>query len=170
MTTEAGLACTTTVYLGAGAAAVWRAITDPESTESWWIHHTVSTWEPGTPWAHEHTDGSHIADVAGMVIESEPPHRLVVTWSNPDDGTPVSGPGVTPADRPVEPSRVSFTIEEYGEIARLTVLHDRLASTAERDALQAGWAAVLGNLKTYLETGRPLPTPPWEMLIGFVRD
>lgn len=37
--------------------------------------------------------------------------------------------------------------------------HRRLASEAERDALAAGWAAVLSNLKTFLETGRCRPTP-----------
>jgi hypothetical protein len=30
-------------------------------------------------------------------------------------------------------------------------------------------AAVLSNLKTFLETGRALPAPPWAMLPGFVR-
>ena len=53
---------------------------------------------------------------------------------------------------------------------RLTVTHGDLAREDERDALAAGWAAVLSNLKTFLETGRPLPAPPWDMLPGFVRE
>jgi hypothetical protein len=64
---------------------------------------------------------------------------------------------------------VRFELTSYATITRLTVTHDRLATAAERDALSAGWAAVLSNLKTFIETGQPLPTPPWEMLAGFVR-
>jgi hypothetical protein len=53
---------------------------------------------------------------------------------------------------------------------RLTVTHDQLVGEDQRDALAAGWAAVLSNLKTFLETGRPLPAPPRNMLPGFVRE
>jgi hypothetical protein len=46
---------------------------------------------------------------------------------------------------------------------RLTVTHEGLADEAERDAAAGGWAAVLSNLKSLLETGHALPQPPWEM-------
>jgi hypothetical protein len=58
---------------------------------------------------------------------------------------------------------VSFVIEPYREIVRLTVTHQNLADDAERDAAAAGWPAVLANLKSLLETGSPLPQAPWEM-------
>lgn len=32
---------------------------------------------------------------------------------------------------------------------------------AERREAAGGWSAVLSNLKTYLETGKPLPLPMW---------
>ena len=72
--------------------------------------------------------------------------------------------------QPPGPSRVSIEIAPYQGIVRLTVTHDRLLGEDERDALAAGWAAVLSNLKTFLETGWPLPAQPWDMLPGFVRE
>jgi type VI protein secretion system component VasK len=40
---------------------------------------------------------------------------------------------------------------------------ESLADEAERDAAAAGWAAVLSNLKSFIETGHVLPQTPWEM-------
>ncbi|WP_031068615.1 hypothetical protein [Streptomyces sp. NRRL WC-3742] len=37
------------------------------------------------------------------------------------------------------------------------------ADEAERADVEHGWSAVLSNLKTYLETGHPLPQQPWLM-------
>jgi hypothetical protein len=58
---------------------------------------------------------------------------------------------------------VTFDIEPYGEIVRLTVTHDNLTSDAEREGVASGWSAVLSNLKSLLETGHVLSRAPWEM-------
>jgi hypothetical protein len=57
---------------------------------------------------------------------------------------------------------VTFEIESYGAIVRLTVIHENVQG-AERDEAAAGWAAVMSNLKSLLETGHVLPETPWEM-------
>jgi hypothetical protein len=44
----------------------------------------------------------------------------------------------------------------------LTVTHENLSDADLADAA-SGWAAVLSNLKTLLETGRPLTRAPWGM-------
>jgi hypothetical protein len=62
-----------------------------------------------------------------------------------------------------DPSRVTFDIERYGEIVRLTVTHEDLVDEGERADVAAGWPAVLSNLKSLLETGHPLAQAPWEM-------
>ncbi|MGW3730056.1 hypothetical protein ACWDPP_34105, partial [Streptomyces sp. NPDC000851] len=41
------------------------------------------------------------------------------------------------------------------------VAHENLADEAERADAASGWAAVLSNLKSLLETGSPLPEQPW---------
>jgi uncharacterized protein YndB with AHSA1/START domain len=163
--------CTYVTYIHGAPEAVWAALTEPELTTAYWAHRNLSDWTTGSEWTHERIDGSGIIDTAGTVVHSTPPTRLVLTWANPEDGTAVAGAtrARTEPGRPAGPSRVSFDIEPHGEIVRLTVTHIDLADEAERNALAAGWAAVLSNLKSFLETGHPLPQPPWQMLPGFVR-
>ncbi|MEU2787566.1 SRPBCC family protein [Streptomyces sp. NPDC007100] len=139
-------------YLGSTPGKVWHALTDAGLTAAYWGHSNVSDWRPGSRWEHRRTDGSGIADVEGVVVESTPPTRLVTTWAEPGKAT---------ADDGV--STVSFGIEPYEEIVRLTLTHEGLADEAERAAAAQGWSAVLANLKTLLETGRPLPREPWTM-------
>ena len=105
----------------------------------------------GSTWEHRRVDGSGIADVAGTVLESVPPRRLAMTFD---------APGAAP---PQGPSRVTFDIEPYHEIVRLTVTHENLADESALDAISAGWPAVFANLKSLLETGHVLPRAPWEM-------
>ncbi|GAA0485051.1 SRPBCC family protein [Streptomyces stramineus] len=137
-------------YIESSPEAVWRALTDADLSAAYWGHSNVSDWQPGSAWEHRRTDGSGIADVVGTVVESVPPLRLVTTWAAPDE-EPVRS----------EPSRVTFDVQPYGEIVRLTVTHEELADAAERDEAASGWAAVLSNLKTFVETGAPLPQEPW---------
>jgi uncharacterized protein YndB with AHSA1/START domain len=138
-------------YIESTPEKVWRALTDPELTAQYWGHSNVSDWHTGSAWEHRRTDGSGIADVVGTVVESVAPSRLVFTWAAPDE------------ERPAGPSRVSFDLEPYGQIVRLTVTHENLADEAERDEAAGGWAAVLSNLKSIIETGHTLPEAPWEM-------
>lgn len=138
-------------YIEGTPERVWQALTDPGLTAAYWGHSNVSDWQEGSRWEHRRTDGSGIADVAGTVLASQPPRRLVTIWAAPGerDGT--------------EPSQVSFVIEPYHGIIRLTVTHENLADEAERDEAARGWAAVLSNLKSLIETGHALPAAPWEM-------
>jgi uncharacterized protein YndB with AHSA1/START domain/DNA-binding transcriptional ArsR family regulator len=137
-------------YIEATPERVWEALTDADLTAAYWGHANISDWAVGSSWAHRRTDGSGVDDVVGEVVASEPPHRLVTTWRDP--GAP---------DAP--PSRVTFTIEPHGEIVRLTVAHQDLASDDDLRDASAGWPAVLSNLKSLLETGHVLPDVPWEM-------
>ncbi|GAA1064191.1 SRPBCC domain-containing protein [Streptomyces asiaticus] len=137
------------IYIESTPEKVWHALTDADLTAEYWGHSNVSDWQVGSPWEHQRTDGSGTADVVGAVVESSPPTRLVTTWAAPD------------ADATAEPSRVTFDIQPHGDIVRLTVTHENLADEAERTAAAGGWAAVLSNLKSLLETGSPLPQRPW---------
>ncbi len=138
-------------YIESTPEKVWHALTDADLTAEYWGHSNVSDWQVGSSWEHQRTDGTRTADVVGTVVESTAPTRLVSTWAAPGD---------EPADGP---SRVTFDIERYGEIVRLTVTHENLADDADRADAAAGWAAVLSNLKTLIETGHILPQTPWEM-------
>ena len=141
-------------YIGATPERVWDALTNADATAAYWGHANVSSWEEGASWEHRRTDGSGAVDVVGTVVESVRPTRLVTTWADPE----TAGDDDAPA-----PSRVTFTIEPYGDIVRLTVTHEDLANEADREAVGSGWPAVLSNLKSFLETGSTLPQAPWDM-------
>lgn len=138
-------------YIESTPERVWHALTDADLTGEYWGHSSVSDWQVGSSWEHQRTDGTRTADVVGTVVEGSAPTRLVSTWASPGE------------ERADGPSRVTFDIEPYGEIVRLTVTHENLADEAERDAAAAGWAAVVSNLKSLIETGHILPRAPWEM-------
>jgi uncharacterized protein YndB with AHSA1/START domain len=80
--------------------------------------------------------------IDGTVLESDPPRRLVMTWTRPDHSQ--------------EPSRVSFDIEDYADgLVSLTVTHDQLEhDPAMASSISGGWPKVLSNLKSLLETGK----------------
>jgi uncharacterized protein YndB with AHSA1/START domain/DNA-binding transcriptional ArsR family regulator len=138
-------------YIESSPERVWQALTSADLTAQYWGHSNVSDWQPGSGWEHRRVDGSGIADVVGTIIESTPPKRLALTFDAPGEEAP-GGPTV-----------VTFDIEPYHEIVRLTVTHENLASQDALDAISVGWPAVFANLKSLLETGHVLPQAPWEM-------
>jgi uncharacterized protein YndB with AHSA1/START domain/DNA-binding transcriptional ArsR family regulator len=141
-------------YIHSTPERVWHALTDADLTAEYWGHSNVSDWQPGSRWEHRRTDGSGIADAAGKVLEASPPTRLVMTFVAPD------------AADSEHPSTVTFLIEPYHDIVRLTVTHVNLDDQADLEAASSGWAAVLANLKSKLETGAALPQAPWEMPVA----
>jgi len=132
-------------YVESTPEKLWHALTDADLTGQWWGHSNVSDWEVGSTWEHRRTDGSGIVDGVGTVLESLPPKRLVMTF--PTDG----------------PSELTFEIESYGEIVRLTLTHGNLAGQGDYDVVAYVWPAVLANLKSLLETGHVLPQAPLSM-------
>jgi len=139
-------------YIHATPEQVWHALTDPEVTSQFWGHAQASEWVIGSRVEHVRADGSGIADASGRVIEVEQPYRLAFSFDDPQQ-----------ADNPsFEPSVVTFEIEPYRDIVKLTLTHSQLHSTDELRAMGQGWPSVLANLKTLLETGEVLPQAPWE--------
>lgn len=47
-------------------------------------------------------------------------------------------------------------------MTKLTILHDIDADKANFQQAAAGWTFILCGLKTFLETGNPMPTLPWK--------
>ncbi|MFF2545460.1 SRPBCC domain-containing protein [Kitasatospora sp. NPDC058063] len=138
-------------YLRATPERVWHALTNADESGLYWGHRNVSTWLLGAPWEHQRTDGSGTADVIGTVEAVDRPHLLVATWAGLRE------------QHAAFPSRVTFELQGWQDLTRLTVTHVDLADEAARADAEQGWSAVLANLKTYLETGHPLPQQPWLM-------
>ncbi|MFC4500986.1 MULTISPECIES: ArsR/SmtB family transcription factor [Streptomyces] len=137
-------------YIASTPEKVWDALTDADLTAVYWGHSNVSDWRPGSRWEHVRVDGSGIADVVGTVEVSERPTRLVTTWTEPGN-----------EGREDMYSRVTFDIRPHADIVRLTVTHENLRTERDLADVSLGWPAVLSNLKSLLETGRPLPQQPW---------
>ena len=133
------------IYIQAPAQNVWDALKDPEMTKEFWgRRRNQSDWKTGSEWRHESYDDATDIAVAGTILESDPPRRLVLTWKRPND----AGPDAM--------SRVSFDIAEVMGSARLTVTHTDL-SPEMLNSISSGWPAILSSLKTLLETGASLP-------------
>jgi uncharacterized protein YndB with AHSA1/START domain/DNA-binding transcriptional ArsR family regulator len=141
-------------YIESTPERVWEALTDAEVTAQYWGHRNESDWKAGSEWRHVRTDGSGESDVIGTVVESDPPRRLVTTWSDPR------------GDGDAGPSRAAFDIQPYGGIVRLTVTHTDIANERDLRDLSNGWPAVLSNLKSLLELGQPMSLPPWKAPVG----
>lgn len=128
---------------------VWNAITRPEFSARYFYGARVeTTGEPGSPFRYLSPDGRSLWGDE-IVLESAPPHRLVVGWRSLYDPDLADEPG----------SRVTWEIEEQDDgVVLLTVVHDHLEDsprTAE-SVSGIGWMTVLSGLKSVLETGHGL--------------
>ena len=154
------------VYIKATPQQIWDAITKPEWTLRYGYGGSFeSEPRPGKPYRVLTDDnmkkagaerGYEVSDVVvdGEVIESNPPHKLVLTWRMLMD------PGLAAEGF----SRLTYEIEEtQGGYTKLTLIHDltgapMLASIVdgaqEATGAGGGWPWVLSDLKSLLETGK----------------
>ena len=131
-------------YIVSTPEKVFEAITRPDLARRYWGHENVSDWTPGSTWEHIRADDERTVELVGKVVETSPPTRLVITWAN-----------ASQAADPDAYSRVTFEIEPYDDMVRLTVSHDELeAGSGMANGIQKGWPVVLSSLKSFLETGR----------------
>jgi uncharacterized protein YndB with AHSA1/START domain len=135
-----------TTYIETTVEKLWHALTDADFTERYWFgNRVISDWKVGSTFRFA-KQGK--ASVEGKVLQSDPPRRLVYTWDS------------CSADAARErTSRVTFDLAPHGSVVKLTVTHDELDEGGKtlRD-ISGGWPLVLASLKSFLETGRPLPT------------
>jgi Uncharacterized conserved protein len=133
-------------YILSTPEKVFEAITKPELARRYWGHENVSDWKAGSRWEHIRANDERTVELVGKVIEVSPPSRLVITWAN-----------ASQAADPASHSRVTFDIEEYENMVRLTVTHDELeVGSGMEKGIKRGWPVVLSSLKSFLETGRGL--------------
>ena len=133
-------------YILSTPEKVFEAITNPDLARRYWGHENVSDWKPGSKWEHVRANDERTVELVGKVIEVSPPSRLVITWAN-----------ASQAADPASYSRVTFEIEEYEDLVRLSVTHDELeAGSGMAKGISNGWPVVLSSLKSFLETGRAI--------------
>ena len=149
------------IFIQATAPDVWDALTKPGWTQKYG-YRTLVKYDPHPggvylAYASGRRNGQRAQDlvIGGEVLEAEPPKRLVQTWH------PVFDPQAA-----AEPATcLTWEIhEERIGLTALSVTHEcpgapRTAALAAGQAAgSGGWSWVLSDLKTLLETGRPLST------------
>jgi uncharacterized protein YndB with AHSA1/START domain len=134
-------------HINATPEKVWEALTRPEFTRQYWGGRQIqSDWTKGASVKFIKPDGG--VDLKGEVLEADPPRRLSYTWACP---AIFGGP-------PENPTRVTFEIAVTLGVTKLTVTHDGFEPGSKLFVeINKGWQAILSNLKTLLETGKPLP-------------
>jgi DNA-binding transcriptional ArsR family regulator/uncharacterized protein YndB with AHSA1/START domain len=150
-----------TTYIKTTPERLWQALTEPAFTEAYWGVSFDTDWAVGSPvtWRQR---GVTIADAEQRVVESDPYHRLSYTWHTftPELADALDFNDDTRDRLASEPrSTITFVIEPIGDDqVKLTVVHDGLqAGGLTGTLISDGWPRVLANLKTFLETGVPLP-------------
>lgn len=154
------------VYIKATPQAIWDAITTPEWTKRYGYTGLVDyDLRPGGHYEVRATDGFRAASLAqgndlpeiiidGEVLVSEPPLKLVTTFHMMMDASVAAE----------KATRITHEIRELPNgVCSLTLTHELegapqlaaiVSGTFESQGAGGGWAWVLSDLKTLLETGK----------------
>ena len=134
-------------YIAAPPETVWKALTDGEFTRQYWGGRRIqSDWAVGSPVSHIRDDGG--ADWQGEVLQSDYPRILSYTFHMQ----------ISDEHRAEGHSRVTFELESMGPFTRLTLLHDQLEPGSKTfETTRYGWPAIVSSMKSFIETGSPLP-------------
>ena len=164
MTATSGSITTTTlvnqVFIKADPRKVWDAITDPKWNErNGYKCPSEFDQRPGGAFRtlasqamRDHGGPEVIID--GEVVEADPPRRLVQTWR-----------AYFSPEMAAEPAtRLTYEIDEIAPgVSKLTVTHELEGApnalftvSGEHPDAGGGWAWILSDLKTFLETGESI--------------
>jgi uncharacterized protein YndB with AHSA1/START domain len=139
-----------TTYIASTSERVWTALTTSSDTAVYFFGRKLhSSWIVGekVTFLRELDE----LDVVGDLIEFTPYKKISYTWTVPED-TSIRN----------QPSIVTFLIKQLEGTVKLTLIHSNLVETDFAEAsdtfagLNNGWPAIISNLKSYLETGKPL--------------
>jgi len=119
--------------------ALWEALTSESISARYNVLAGAikSDFKPGSPYQHELPDGTSI--LSGEILNAEPPHLLEMTFV----------PGWV--DGEPQASRCLYRIQPEGKTCKLTVEHYEIP--AGQEGVGEGWAKIVSNLKSLLETG-----------------
>jgi uncharacterized protein YndB with AHSA1/START domain len=152
------------VWIKATPERIWEAITSPEWTDRYGFGGFPQYDDgltAGSPFRFTAGTGMQQVGVTGTVVEGEilevdPPHRLVMSWRLTMDAKLLAEPL----------TRLTYELAaQDGGVTRLTVTHELDGAPTHLSLVDGsladtraggGWAWVLSDLKSLLETGAPL--------------
>jgi uncharacterized protein YndB with AHSA1/START domain len=133
-----------TIWIGTTPDKLWAALTQGEFTKQYWGGSDIqSDWKVGSKVM---VTGAPGGGIRGEVLRCEAPKTLSYTFlSERSEGE--------------RPSRVTFELSPRGPAVALTITHDDFdAGSKSYEGVSQGWPGILSNLKSLLETGKPLFT------------
>jgi uncharacterized protein YndB with AHSA1/START domain len=134
-------------YIASTPQKVWQALTEAEFSRQYFFGFTIDV-EPkmGGAFYYRYPDGR--VHVSGKVLEWSPPHRFVCTWIVEASEDFAQLPECI----------VAYDIERAGDAVRLTMTESHSWEVPEEIMAggRSGWPAILSNLKSVLETGKPM--------------
>jgi uncharacterized protein YndB with AHSA1/START domain len=156
------------VWIKATPEKIWEAITDPQwNTRYGYSAPSYYELKPGGAFKSTPNDGmlQHAADhgyvlpdviADGQILEADPPRKLVQTWRMLMDETTAKEPFTT----------LTYEITEMATqpgVCKLTVTHElpgapataRMVAGTDETEAGGGWAWILSDLKSLVETGTP---------------
>jgi uncharacterized protein YndB with AHSA1/START domain len=146
-----------TIYIAADPATVWDAVTNPDQTDRYGYRGRVAyDLRAGGRFVAHSTEemqqqGAPADLIVGEVLEAVAPTRLVQTW-NPQFGPPITDEAAT---------TLTWALEEAYGATKVTLTHELEGAPLTAGLvggnvpeMGGGWAWVLSDLKTLLETGQ----------------
>lgn len=134
-----------TIFIAKPADQVWEALTQKDQVDSYYI---VPLGSPELVVGGEIFYGPEDSKmITGKVVDLERPTLFSHSFAF--------------AHNPEEPeTRVRYEIDDLGAMCALTLTHDGFAGETQTfHDVSGGWPVILSGLKTFLETGKPLPWP-----------
>jgi len=134
------------LFINATPERVFRALTEKEDLERWFLTKAEVDLRPGGAIRFEWGPG---AVEIGKILVLEPPHRLSYTWE-------ALSPG---------PTTITFELTAENDGTRLHLIHTGIGEGEDWDnyttSINSGWSVHCKNLTAWLETGiSPLETSP----------
>lgn len=139
------------IYVGAEPEKVWQAFLSEDGTKAVFFGSVLrSTFEIGARFEYvgPGNDGDETVHVYGNVLAFEP-NRLMSYMEHP-------GPSYNENHEKWE-TRVTLTLDKVGGSTKVTLVNDKWPDDHPSYAnTQESWPMILSNMKSYIETGKPL--------------
>ncbi len=149
------------IYIQATPEAIWEAITSPDWTNRYgYGGFADADLRPGGAFRVRASEeflaaGAPEVIVDGEIIESDPPRKLVQTWRMLMDPE-MQAEGFTRLTYEIEPGQYGTKLTVTHELEGAPKLAAMVAGKSEDTGAGGGWAWVLSDLKSVLETGKRL--------------
>ncbi len=136
------------IHIGTTLEKLWETLTSPEALKKNWGR-IESPWTVGSTVTEVDDSGNVLWK--GEVLHSESPRRLSYTFD-------VTGSGEPPTEVTFELGPPVTEVAPNAPVVRLTLTQTGFQENSTlRSGCSRAWPEILSSVKTYLETGRPLP-------------